>query len=130
METMKNKIKVHDLFPIQVQSGDGQSSGVDFRQGPGYEAALIMLAVGNFTGTPSSVTAVIEESDTSDFSSGVTTMAGGAVTTLTADTAYTFEVKRTKRYGRIRFDFTGGTTPTAELHAVAILNNWALPFNR
>jgi len=127
---MLRKIKVVDLYPIQVLTGDGQSAGVDFRQGEGYAGALVMLGVGNFTGTPTSVTAVIQESDTSDFSAGVTTMAGGAVTTLAADTAYTFEVKRTKRYGRILFDFTGGTSPSAELHAVAILNNWAMPYNR
>lgn len=128
MEQMKNPITIVDMLPIAVRTGDGVSDAVDMYQGGDYETALVLLGVGNFTGTPDSVTAAVYESDDAAFGSS-TVAAGGEAQTVVADTAYQFKVKRTKRYLRLVYDFTGGTTPTAELHASAILTNWAIPFN-
>ena len=125
---MRNPITIVDAVPIAVYTGDTNGAAIDMQQGPGYETALVHLGVGNFTGTPTTVTAAIYESDTANFASS-SVAAGGAAQTLTADNDYQFQVKRTKRYMRVVFDFTGGSTPTAELHAVALLTNWAIPMN-
>jgi hypothetical protein len=128
METMKNPISIVDAVPIAVYTGDQNGAAIDMHQGGDYEAALFLLGVGNFTGTPTTVTVAIYESDDAAFGTS-SVAAGGAAQTVVADTAYRFQVKRTKRYLRPVVDFTGGTTPTAELHMSAILNNWAVPMN-
>lgn len=123
---MKNAVSVKELLEVQVVSGDANSAIVDLA---GYDTALVLVGVGNITGTPDSLVVTVQESDASDFGSGVTTIEGGAATTVAADTLYQFQVRRTKRYLRVNYNFTGGTTPTAESYAVALATNWATPFN-
>lgn len=126
MQTMENSISVKELLEVQVVSGDANSAIVDMA---GFDTALVLLGIGDITGTPDSLVVTIQESDASDFGSGVTTMEGGDATTVAADTLYQFQVRRTKRYMRVNYNFTGGSTPTAESFAEAIATNWAKPFN-
>lgn len=126
METMRNSISVKELLEVQVLSGDANSEIIDMS---GYDTALVLVGVGNITGTPDSLAVTVQESDAADFGSGVTAIEGGDAVTVAADTLYRFEARRTKRYMRVNYDFTGGTTPTVESYAVAVAANWAKPFN-
>lgn len=126
METMKNSISVKELLEVQVVSGDDDSAIIDMA---GYDTGLVLVGIGDITGTPDSLVITVQESDASDFGSGVTTIEGGDATTVAADTLYQFQVRRTKRYVRVNYNFTGGSTPTVESYAVALATNWAKPFN-
>lgn len=126
-QTLVGNIKIVDIFPLQSKAGDFTiAAGIDMRQDIGFEAALAMVSIGAISGTPDSLQVGFVESDSSDLSNP-TVIDGGALTTVAADTAYSFQLKRTKRYLGFKLDFTGGTTPSAYVHAVAILNNWAKP---
>lgn len=126
-QELRGRVKVADIYPLATVSGDSTGSGVDMRQDIGFEAALAMVSIGAITGTPTSLKVSFLESDASNLSNP-TVVSGGAEVTVAADTAYQFQLKRSKRYIGMKVDFTGGTTPTAVVHAVALLNNWAKPF--
>lgn len=70
----------------------------------------------------------IEESDASDFSSGVTVAKGGEEVTVAADTGYKMQIERRKRYLRTVVTITGGSAPSAEVYIGALLWNAQLPF--
>jgi hypothetical protein len=125
-ETMKNAVSVKELLEVQVLVGDGNSSIVDMS---GFDTALVLVGIGNIGGTPDSLKVTVQESDVANFGSGITTMEGGDETTVTADNLYQFQVRRTKRYMRVNYNFTAGTSPDAETYAVALATNWAKPFN-
>lgn len=127
VQQLNGNIKIVDIFPLASQVGDVNSSAVDMIQDIGYESALAMVSIGAISGTPSSLKITFIESDASNLSNP-TAVEGGAETTVAATTAYSFQLKRTKRYIGMKVDFTGGSTPSAYIHAVAILNNWAKPF--
>lgn len=107
-----------------VVSGATLSGG---RDGEQYDSALVRVAVGNFTGTPDTVEVSITECDLADFSSGETECAGGEEFEVAADTIYTKQIVRTKKFIRAKVNFTGGTNPTAEMSVDALLTNWAVP---
>lgn len=125
---MKNPITIVNMLTNDAHSGDQNGATVDMQQAGGYEAALALASVGAFTGTPTTVEIYFEEDDASNFASA-TVVEGGEATEVSADSQYSFQLKRTKRYVRAVLDFTGGTTPTAEVAIQGILNNWAKPFN-
>lgn len=130
-EQMKEPIKIVPLIPAASLSETTSGDGVDMRPSNylGFEGALVRADIGAITGTPDSVKVKIEESDSSTFASGNTVAEGGAEVTVEEETAYVFEVKRTKRYIRAVVTITGGSAPTAIVSAVAVLNNWAKPYN-
>lgn len=70
-----------------------------------------------------------EGTNSSTFASGNTVADGGAEVTVEASTAYSFQIQRTKRYIRAVVTVTGGTTPKVTTSIVAVLNNWARPYN-
>lgn len=126
---MRNTISVVDVYPVDTQAGDDTGVAIDMQAKGGFQAALAMVGVGAITGAPTTVAVSFEESDAADFGSGVTVVEGGEAVNVAADTAYQFQLARSKRYIRMNIEFTGGTTPSAEVHGVAVLNNWAKPFN-
>ncbi len=134
MQELRGNIKQVDLLPIQIitSTATGTGSAVDMTPSGGdrFDAMLVKVAIGNIAGdvAPTSVKVKIQESDSSTFGSGVTTAEGGDEVTVSADTVYTFQVKRAKRYTRVIATVTGGTNPTVEIHVSAILCNWAKPF--
>jgi len=121
----------NDITLSEAMSGTGNVvSGATLsggRDGEQYDTALVRIAVGNIANTPDSVAVIIQESDTADFASASTCL-GGESQTVVADTIYTKQVTRTKKFIRASIDFTGGSSPTAEMHIDAILCNWATPF--
>ncbi|QLG69729.1 MAG: hypothetical protein CH104c_0498 [Candidatus Woesebacteria bacterium] len=70
----------------------------------------------------------IEESDASDFSSGVSVAKGGDEVTVAADNSYQFQVERSKRYLRAVVTITGGISPSAEVFVGGLLWNAQRPF--
>jgi hypothetical protein len=128
METMKNPITIANMLDNDAHSGDQNGDTVDMQQAGGYETALALASVGAFTGSPTTVEIYFEEDDDSGFGSA-TVVEGGEATEVSADSQYNFELKRSKRYIRAVLDFTGGSSPTAEVAIQALLTNWAKPFN-
>jgi len=128
METMKNPITIVNMLTNDAHSGDQNGATVDMQQAGGYETALALASIGAITGSPTSVAISFEEDDDSGFS-GATTVEGGESTDVSANSQYSFQLKRTKRYLRAVVTFTGGTTPTIEAAIQGILANWAKPFN-
>lgn len=128
METMKNPIAVVSMLTNDAHSGDQNGDTIDMQQAAGYETALALASVGAITGSPTAVEISFEEDDASNFASA-TAVEGGEATEVAADTQYSFQLKRTKRYMRAVLTFTDGTTPTAEVAIQALLTNWAKPFN-
>lgn len=113
-------------IPLSTTSVETSNSVTAFsggRDGEQYDTALVRIACGNIVNTPDSLAVIIQESDTADFASVATV----ASQTVEADTVYTLQVARTKKFIRAKADFTGGSSPTAELHVDAILCNWAIP---
>lgn len=96
------------------------------------QSALVLMNVGNITGSPTSVKVKIQEANDVGFVTSPTTARGGDEVTLTqilgANTAFRFEVEPSKRYLRAVITFTGGTSPTAVIAANAILSSLAVPF--
>jgi len=127
-ETLKNNIKIVDIYPLATITGDDTGDSVDTHADVGFEQALGLVSIGAISGTPTSLKVSFIESDASDLGTTPTEVEGGAETTVVADTAYQFQLKRTKRYIGLKINFTGGTDPSAYVHASAILNNWAKPF--
>ena len=125
---MTTPVTIANLLTNDAHSGDQNGASVDMQQAGGYEAALALVSVGAITGSPTGIEVYFEEDDDDQFGSA-TIVSGGAVTTIAADSQYSFELKRSKRYMRMVLNFTGGSTPTAEVAAQAVLNNWALPMN-
>jgi hypothetical protein len=121
----------NDLGLSEAMTGSGNVvSGANFtggRDGEQFETALVRVAVGDITGTPDTLEISITECDLADFSDGETECAGGEEFEVEADTVYTKEIQRTKKYIRAKVNFTAGTTPTAELSVEALLAKWALP---
>lgn len=136
METLKNNIKVVTMIPLTVHNGDSDTgldgSAVDMyvtSDGPAFDTALVTAVVGAVGADVSAATIKIEESDASDFGSGVTTCEGGdAVSVLAGDDTFSFQVKRTKRYIRAALEVEeDGAADDVELAVTAVLTNWALP---
>lgn len=96
------------------------------------QSALVMLSIGDITGLPTSVKVKIQEADDIAFGTAPTTALGGEEITITAallrNSLQRFEVTAVKRYIRAVVTFTGGTTPTASLGAVALISDLAVPF--
>lgn len=96
------------------------------------ESALVLLSIGDITGTPTSVKVKIQECDDIGFVTSPTTALGGEEITITAlllrNSQQRFEVTATKRYLRAVVTFTGGSTPTAALAAIAVLSDIAVPY--
>lgn len=97
------------------------------------DSALVLLSIGDITGTPTSVKVKIQEANDIGFATSPTTALGGEEITITATNALRnsmqrFEVSPTKRYLRAVVTFTGGSTPTAALAAMAILSDIAVPY--
>lgn len=127
MKTLENYIKVVNLVPNQLIDDAFESDAVDMQAAGTFDTALITVDVGAITGTPDEVAVSIIESDNSDLSSS-SVIKGGDEVAVAAETGYTFQVERTKRYIGLSLAFTGGTTPDAQVSAIALLTNWARPF--
>lgn len=128
---MKEPIKIAALVQNAILEETTSGDALDMRPSNylGFEGAIVRADIGEITGTPDSVKVKIEESDSSTFASGNTVADGGAEVTVEASTAYVFQIQRTKRYIRAVVTVTGGTTPKVTTSIVAVLNNWARPYN-
>lgn len=115
------------LSTTSVETSNSVTAFTGGRDGEQYDSALVRVAVGDIANTPDSLAISIEESDTADFAIA-TDAVGGEAFAVTADTEYTKQVIRSKKFIRAKVNFTGGSSPTAELHIVAVLCNWAVPF--
>ncbi len=126
---LNQNISPVELIPIQVINATTPGAAVDsyLADGSSFDTALIKAAIGNL-GTQATTKVKIEEADDSGFAAP-TTAEGGAEITASADTVYSFQIKRAKRYLRAVVTFTTpGATPSAEVHIDGILCNWDLPF--
>lgn len=129
MKTLNQNIHPATLLPIGVITVTTQGSAVDtyLSSRPAYDSGLIDIAIGNL-GDQTSTKVKIEESDASDFSSGVTVAKGGEEITVAADTGYKMQIERKKRYLRAVVTITAGSTPSAEIYAGALLWDAQRPF--
>lgn len=129
LEQLNQSLKNVNLVPIQTVTETTTGSGVDtyLSSKPAFDSALILAEIGNL-GDQASTTVKIEESDASDFGSGVSVAKGGAEVTVAADNSYQFQVERTKRYLRAVVTITGGSAPSAEVFVGGILWNAQRPF--
>jgi len=126
---LRQDIKKVNAFAIQTITVTTNGRAIDTKLGESFsfETALFHAEVGTL-GDQTSTKIKIQESDVSDFSSGVQTAEGGDEVTVAADKSYKFEVKRAKRYLRAVVTITGGTTPSAVVYIGAILWNVSKPF--
>lgn len=129
MKTLNQNIHPATLLPIGVITETTQGSTVDsyLSDRPAYDSGLIDIAIGNL-GDQTSTKVKIEESDASDFSSGVTVAKGGEEITVAADTGYKMQIERKKRYFRAVVTITAGSTPSAEVYVGALLWDAQRPF--
>lgn len=129
MKILNQNIHPATLLPIGVITATSQGSAVDtYLSGrPAYDSGLIDIAIGNL-GDQTSTKVKIEESDASDFSSGVTVAKGAEEITATADTGYKMQIERKKRYLRAVVTITGGSSPSAETYVGALLWDAQRPF--
>lgn len=130
MKTLNQNIHPATLLPIGVITETTEGSAVDtYLSGrPAYDSGLIDIAIGDL-GDQTSTKVKIEESDASDFSSGVIVAKGGDEITVTAaDTGYKMQIERKKRYLRAVVTITAGSTPSAETYVGALLWDAQRPF--
>ena len=134
MQELRENFSKAISIPIQIipstGSLDGAAIDTKVSEMVSYDTALALIEIGDITGTPDSVKVKIQESNVSDFGSGVNTVKGGDEITVAADHSYTKEIERTKRYLRIVVTTTGGTTPTVECFGALLLWNAARPYPR
>ncbi|MFA5169088.1 MAG: hypothetical protein WC530_11230 [Candidatus Omnitrophota bacterium] len=126
---LDQNIKPVELLPIQTLADSANGSAIDthLADESSFETALIKAAVGDL-GSQATTKIKIQEDDDSAFSAP-TTAEGGAEVTVSADSTYSFEIRRAKRYLRAVVTLTTpGATPKAEVHVSGILCNWDLPF--
>lgn len=127
---LNQNIKPASLIPIQTINATMSGSGVDtyLPDGSSFDTALIRAAIG-ILGSQATTKVKIEESNASDFGSGVSVAEGGEEVTVAADSVYSFQVKRLKRYLRATITLTTpGGSPSAVVHVSGILCNWDIPF--
>ena len=129
MKTLNQNIHPATLLPIGVITETTEGSAVDsyLSDRPAYDSGLIDIAIGNL-GDQTSTKVKIEESDASDFSTGVTIVKGGEEITVEADTGYKMQIERKKRYFRAVVTITAGSTPSAEVYVGALLWDAQRPF--
>jgi hypothetical protein len=129
MKTLNQNIHPATLLPIGVITETTQGPTLDsyLSDRPAYDSGLIDIAIGNL-GDQTSTKIKIEESDASDFSSGVTAAKGGEEITVEADTGYKMQIERKKRYFRAVVTITAGSTPSAEVYVGALLWDAQRPF--
>ncbi len=129
MKTLNQNIHPATLLPIGVITATTQGSAVDtYLSGrPAYDSGLVDIAIGNL-GDQTSTKVKIEESDASDFSSGVTVVKGGEEITVAADTSYKMQIERKKRYLRAVATITGGSSPSVEVYVGTLLWDAQRPF--
>jgi len=129
MKILNQNIHPATLLPIGVITETTQGSAVDsYLSGrPAYDSGLVDIAIGNL-GDQTSTKVKIEESDASDFSSGVTAAKGGEEITVEADTGYKMQIERKKRYFRAVVTIIAGSTPSAEVYVGALLWDAQRPF--
>jgi hypothetical protein len=130
MKTLPENISIQKLLVASDITATTSGTGVDTygTEPEKFDSALVIANIGAITGTPTSVKVKIEESEVSNFGSGVTVAPGGEEVTVVASTQYSFQVARTKRYLRVTCTIAGGTTPHVILSSDAIFTNWATPF--
>lgn len=114
-----------DAFP----DGDEDFDLFTVSESSSYDTALVLIEIGNITGTPDSVKVKIEEDDDSEFG-GAAVIDGGVEITVVQDHSYTKEIKRTKRYLRAVVTTSGGSVPTIECCVVFLLWNAQVPLPR
>lgn len=126
---LEDNIKIVQLIPIQTPTSTLTGSGVDTKVSEMYsfDTALVNVEIGDL-GDQTSTKVKIEESDVSDFSTGVSVAAGGEEITVAADKSYKMEISRTKRYLRAVVTITGGASPSVEVFVGGLLVNWQKPF--
>lgn len=129
MKTLNQNIHPATLLPIGVITETTEGTAVDsyLSDRPAYDSGLIDIAIGNL-GDQTSTKVKIEESDASDFSSGVTAAKGGEEITVEADTGYKMQIERKKRYFRAVVTITAGSTPSVEVYVGALLWDAQRPF--
>jgi len=129
MKTLNQNIHPTTLLPIGVITATTQGAAVDsyLSDRPAYDSGLIDIAIGNL-GDQTSTKVKIEESDASDFSSGVTEAKSGEEITVAADTGYKMQIERKKRYLRAVVTITAGSAPSAEVYVGALLWDAQRPF--
>jgi hypothetical protein len=131
MTDLKGNIRVVELLPLTVTDETIEGSGVDMYETANahFETALILASVGAVGGDVTALTIKIEESDASDFGSGVTTAKGGdAQNVLAGDETFVFQITRTKRYIRaVVTETEDGEDANVEVAVVGLLTNWSTP---
>lgn len=128
METLKNNISVVELVPCTTYDADldGSENPVDMHADQTFQTVLAQASIGDITGTPDSVSLSFVEGDEADLSDA-SAIEGGDAVDVSANTAYTYQLNRTKRYIGAVLTFTNGTSPTAEVAVLGLLTNWAKP---
>lgn len=130
MTNLSENIKVVNLIPLATIAAtglDGSETPADMQADVSFDTALVAVTVGAFTGTPTTVAISVVEGDLLNMSDA-TVIEGGTSTAVLASTLTKFQVHRKKRYIGVTVTITGGTTPTAQVSALGILTNWAVPF--
>lgn len=128
MKTLNQEIRLVQLLPIQVIAETTNGSAVDTKVNNqfSFETALVNVEIGNL-GDQEDTKVKIEESDSATFATGNTEAAGGEEFTVSADTSYTKQIKRTKRYLRAVVTIGDGDTPQAEVFVGGLLCNAEIP---
>jgi len=118
MKTLNQNIHPATLLPIGAITETTAGATVDtyLSDRPAYDSGLTDIAIGDL-GDQTSTKVKIEESDASDFSSGVSVANGGEEITASADTGYKIQIERKKRYLRAVITITAGSAPSAEASA-------------
>ena len=119
---INSNLDVNESIRPAVLSADADGQAVDLL---GSDSCLIVVSVGAVTGTMTTTTVTLEESDVSG--SGYTDVADadilGTEPTLTANTAFQFGYRGAKRY--VRATFTVGAATNAAVSATVIRGNLA-----
>lgn len=119
-----------------VTTADETGTAIDFRALDQFESGQVAIHVGAATGSPSSFSLAVTLQESSDGSTWTTAKQADssanpsdATVTITSAgvTVFPFEVRRCKRYLRVRrqLTITGGTSPTLPNSALVQLGDCA-----
>ncbi len=138
MQELRNYIKTVELMPVEQIDEATNGSSVDTfyndTQGHHFDSILIRVGAGDFGLDIGSVKFKVEESNVSNFASGVTVASGGEEVSVGEEEGHDFQIERTKRYIRVVATPVDIASPSedpgedvATIHATGILANWAIP---